>query len=465
MDEGKTGTTIKGRRGLQELLQTVQSGSKDFDLILVYDVSRWGRFPDADEAAHYEYLCKKAGIGVRYCAEQFENDNSTTSNLLKALKRTMAGEYSRELSVKVCAGQRRLAAMGWWQGGFAPFGMLRQIVSQDGRRKQILKDGQWKSISTDRVILTPGPQKEVDIVCLIFDLYTKQGKSRHQIADILNDKKLVRGKRAWDITMLRLLLTNPVYKGAYAYGKYEIRNHSSRSLPREKWLIRDHAFPAIISDKQWNRANEMIRKEMRKPLIDSEMLEGLRRLWKREGTINSTLINEAKDIPSTQGYRNHFRSLNVAYKQIGFPLKHDFGFVQAISLNRKMRSSLCDDLCMRIRAVGGTAQRATLPGLMVINGNITVKVTFSTGHTDEIGLTRWVFNLGKKPAADILIIARLDPPDQSIFDYYAIPAISGFRNVLRARRENSPMFVELHRFPTLEPLVELFRRHSIERPV
>src|SRR5271157_3170892 len=116
-----------------------ESGTADFDQVLVYDVSRWGRFPDTDEAAHYEYLCKRAGITVHYCAEQFENDNSTTSNLLKALKRTMAGEYSRELSVKVCAGQRRLVAMGFWQGGTAPFGMLRQLVSATGEPKQTLK--------------------------------------------------------------------------------------------------------------------------------------------------------------------------------------------------------------------------------------------------------------------------------------------------------------------------------------
>jgi DNA invertase Pin-like site-specific DNA recombinase len=122
-DEGKTRTTIKGRKGLQQLLSLVQSGFADFEMILVYDVSRWGRFPDADEAAHYEYLCKQAGIGVRYCAEQFDNDNTATSNLLKALKRTMAAEYSRELSVKIKAGQRRLADIGMWQGGTEPFGM------------------------------------------------------------------------------------------------------------------------------------------------------------------------------------------------------------------------------------------------------------------------------------------------------------------------------------------------------
>jgi len=117
VDGGKTGVTIKRRRGLQGLLDVVESGMADFSIVIVYDVSRWGRFPDADESAHYEFVCKRAGISVQYCAEQFENDNSPTSNLLKALKRTMASEYSRELSVKVSAGQRRLASMGFCKAG------------------------------------------------------------------------------------------------------------------------------------------------------------------------------------------------------------------------------------------------------------------------------------------------------------------------------------------------------------
>src|SRR5690242_17001611 len=49
VDEGKSGTTIRGRKGLQELLRIVESGEADFDQVLVYDVSRWGRFPDSDE--------------------------------------------------------------------------------------------------------------------------------------------------------------------------------------------------------------------------------------------------------------------------------------------------------------------------------------------------------------------------------------------------------------------------------
>jgi hypothetical protein len=70
---------------------------------------------------------------VHYCAEQFENYNSPTSNLLKALKRPMAAEYSRELSAKVSAGQQRLARMGFWQRGNAPFGMVRLLVDENRR--------------------------------------------------------------------------------------------------------------------------------------------------------------------------------------------------------------------------------------------------------------------------------------------------------------------------------------------
>jgi len=60
---------------------------------------------------------------VHYRAEQFENDGSLSSTLLKTIKRTMAGEYGRELSVKVFAGQCRLIERGFRQGGPAGYGL------------------------------------------------------------------------------------------------------------------------------------------------------------------------------------------------------------------------------------------------------------------------------------------------------------------------------------------------------
>ena len=99
-DSGRSGLRLDGREALQNLMAEVRTGQADFKAILVYDVSRWGRFQDADEGAYHEHVCSRAGIRVHYCGEQFENDGSIGSNLLKTVKRVMAGEYSRELSVK-----------------------------------------------------------------------------------------------------------------------------------------------------------------------------------------------------------------------------------------------------------------------------------------------------------------------------------------------------------------------------
>ena len=134
-DEGKSGLRIDGRRALQQLIKDVEAGIADFQIILVYDVSRWGRFQDADESAYYEYICRRAGIQVAYCAEQFENDGSPVSTIVKGVKRAMAGEYSRELSAKVFAGQCRLIELGFRQGGPAGYGLRRVLVDQSGTLK------------------------------------------------------------------------------------------------------------------------------------------------------------------------------------------------------------------------------------------------------------------------------------------------------------------------------------------
>jgi DNA invertase Pin-like site-specific DNA recombinase len=46
VDHGRSGLTLSGRLGLRELLEEVQSGTADYEAILVYYVSRWGRFKD-----------------------------------------------------------------------------------------------------------------------------------------------------------------------------------------------------------------------------------------------------------------------------------------------------------------------------------------------------------------------------------------------------------------------------------
>src|SRR5579871_5509856 len=198
-DAAKSGVILKHRVGLQRLLADVVSGNLNFSAILVYDVSRWGRFQDTDEAAHYEFLCKSAGVPVHYCAETFQNDGTLSSLIMKALKRMMAGEYSRELGVKVIEGMNRLTMLGFKQGGIPGYALRRMLVSSSGVRKQELAFRERKSISTDRVILVPGPPHEVQVVKDIYRMFICEKRSTCAIARALNMGGVPRpGCSKWD---------------------------------------------------------------------------------------------------------------------------------------------------------------------------------------------------------------------------------------------------------------------------
>jgi DNA invertase Pin-like site-specific DNA recombinase len=82
-DAGISGLGFNNRPGLTALLADVMASAADFAVVLVYDVSRWGRFQNPDQAAHYEFICAEAGVSVAYCAEPFDNDGSPTSTLIK----------------------------------------------------------------------------------------------------------------------------------------------------------------------------------------------------------------------------------------------------------------------------------------------------------------------------------------------------------------------------------------------
>jgi DNA invertase Pin-like site-specific DNA recombinase len=74
IDAGRSGLSLKGRDALKTLLSDALAAQRAFDAILVLDVSRWGRFQNPDQAAHYEFICRQAGVRVVYCAEPFGED-------------------------------------------------------------------------------------------------------------------------------------------------------------------------------------------------------------------------------------------------------------------------------------------------------------------------------------------------------------------------------------------------------
>jgi DNA invertase Pin-like site-specific DNA recombinase len=320
-DHGKSGMSIIGRDALKRLLADVASGKADFSVILVYDVSRWGRFQVSDEGAANEHLCKKAGITIHYCAEQFENDGSAGSDIIKNVKRVMAKEYSRELSRKVFVGQCRLIELGYRQGGPAGYGLRRQLIDHTGARKGTLVRGGQKSIQTDRVVLVPGPDDETATVRWIYCAFVESGWSERHIADELN----ARGQRtdldhAWSRGTVHEILINEKYAGDNVWNRTsaKLTDPLTRNPP-ELQVRRDRAFVPIVDRQMFDAAQIIIRERARR-LTDDEMLAFLRQVLGRRGDLSGLIIDEAEGVPSSSSYQLRFGSLLRAYQLIGFAL-------------------------------------------------------------------------------------------------------------------------------------------------
>jgi len=272
-DSGKSGLTTQGRDAITELLELVRSGKADFTTILVYDVSRWGRFQDVDQAAHLEYECKSLGVTVQYCAEQFSNDGSMSSNVMKTLKRAMAGEYSRELSAKVFKGQCRLIETGFRQGGAAGCGLRRMLVNQAGEPKGVLAAGEQKSLQTDRVVLVPGPAEEIETVHRIYRLFIHERRRESEIAALLNAS----GDGGWSRATVHQVLTNEKYIGRNVYNRRSFKLKVKRvENPPEAWVRKNDAFEAIVDESDFHTAQGIMLGRHHR-FSDEEMLERLRR--------------------------------------------------------------------------------------------------------------------------------------------------------------------------------------------
>ncbi|WP_280516357.1 recombinase family protein [Chelatococcus reniformis] len=460
-DAGKSGLSLNGREAFQRLLSHVEQGA-DFGMILVYDVSRWGRFQNADHAAHLEFLCYRANIIVLYCAEQFHNDGSIGANLLKTVKRVMAGEYSRELSVRVFAGQSRLVEKGFWQGGLAGYGLRRLLIDENREPKGELLAGERKNLQTDRVILVPGPPDEVETVRQIYRLFVEQGTDESEIAARLNRTGYVTDLgRPWTRGTVHQVLTNPKYVGDNVFNRVSFKLKMRRVVnPPDHWVQGRGAFAALVDLPTFERAAKIIDDRSRK-LSDAELLELLRTLLQAQGSISSLIIDEQKGMPSSSTYRSRFGSLLRAYKLVGYSPRRDYRYFQ---INRRLRALHPDVVAVVVqglRRAGGQVRVEAATGLLHVNDEFTAAVVISRRRETPAGAPRWRIRLDTGLAADITVAVRMDCGNVAPLDYYLLPRLDMTKSNLRLAESNG-LSLDGYRFESLDFLYALAARTKLE---
>jgi DNA invertase Pin-like site-specific DNA recombinase len=460
-DAGKSGLRIEGRDGLMQLLKDIQADQTDFKTVLVYDISRWGRFQDADESAYYEYICKRAGIAVEYCAEQFENDGSPVSTIVKGVKRAMAGEYSRELSQKVFAGQSRLIEMGYRQGGPPGYGLRRMLIDEAGNHKGVLARGEHKSIQTDRVTLVPGPDDEIAVVNKIFHSFVYDNQSEAMIAADLNAKGIKTDlDRDWTPSVVRQLLSNEKYIGNNIWNRrsFKLKKRHVRNNP-DNWVRSEGAFEAIVDTSLFAAAKTIFAAKAQR-YSDEEMLDGLREALETHGFLSGFVINEASALPSSGAYQSRFGSLLRAYRLVGFTPDRDYRYIKINKRLRKIHTAIIQDTVFGVGKVGGDLQVDAKTDLLTINGDFSASVVIARCTQTGAGAYRWNIRLDTGLLPDITVVVRMDQANATPLDYYLLPTADMILSKLRLSQSNG-LSLDAYRFDDLAHFFAMSERTSI----
>lgn len=435
-DPGRSGLSLKGRAGLAQLLHDVISGNAPFKAILVYDVSRWGRFQDSDEAAHYEFVCKTAGAPVHYCAETFANDGTLPNTIMKALKRAMAGEYSRELSVRVARAKRLATEKGFRAGGSAGYGLRRMLLSPDGKPKRLLEKGEY--VDNARVVLVHGPAREVAVVREIYRLCADAKKGAKAIARELNRRHIKNpGKQSsWCYEHVVEILTNPKYMGQAVLGRTICPLHTQVvTQPPDKWTVKNEAFAPIVEPEMFAAA-QRVRHDRTFYRSDEDLLAQLRAFVSREGMLSEHMIECSRELPSVRTYVTRFGSMTRVYELIGYDYS---GHILTHPKMRKImwKSRLCRemlrrrllrDVCKLFRSEVKVIRKGPIDRpLLCFNDGLRISVLICPSARTPLGYQRFRLPQLRAGQSQVTLLCMCNETNDAFQEFYLVPSVGRLR--------------------------------------
>ncbi len=298
VDDAISGTITDDRKAFQQMMLDAREPGRAWHYVLVYDVKRFGRI-DNDEAGHYRFLLRKAGVEVIYVTENFNGDDS--DDLLRPVKQWQARQESKDLSKVTIRGQVSLSEKGVWLGGAPPFGfdllysdstrkpyMIvrfmengdKEILDSDGHRQRVLRRGESLTVSKkDHATLIASHPDRVAIVRRIFQMYVS-GMGFRTIADRLNAEGIPSPRTAewarihdgrWSASTIREIVLNPAYAGDLAWnrrtmakfhrvsnGQAVARSPYSRNRletnPTDDWIVIRDAHEGLVDRQVFQKA-------------------------------------------------------------------------------------------------------------------------------------------------------------------------------------------------------------------
>lgn len=239
IDEGISGTAVKNRDKFLKMIEDATLGK--IDMVVTKEISRFSR-NTVDSIKYTEYLLKQ-GVIVYFLSDNL-NTIQEDAEFRLTIMSSLAQDEVRKLSERVRFGVNRMIKDRKLIGG-----NLTGYYKKNGRYE----------INED----------EAPIIRYLFETYVSGRVGLKKIGEDLAKMGYLnsKGKPYSDTTMAKFL-TNPRYKGFYTARLTEVedyKTHKKRKVPKERQIIeKDERIPAIVSEKLWDKANELHEKRKRR---------------------------------------------------------------------------------------------------------------------------------------------------------------------------------------------------------
>ncbi|MBX3609179.1 MAG: recombinase family protein [Hydrogenophaga sp.] len=399
-DAAKSGLAIANRTGMKSLLRDVMETPRPFDVVLVYDVSRWGRFQDIDAAAYYEYTCRMHGARVIYVKEMFGTTLDPMTALLKTMKRAMAAEYARELGVKCRDGQDRAIQLGFQMGPLPPIGFTRVAVDRSGHRRHLGRH-QLKGSQSERIAWVHGPQWEVDLVRRIFRTYADVGGSIKGVARQLRHEEALTGDgKPFTEVSVGTLLRNEAYVGNFVWGRSD--PNSKRPPSRA-----DGVIEPIIPRDLWEEVQKKLCRRQYRRRTRAQLIQALRDQLEANPTLSQVDL-EAIGIAAKKTYSTEFGSLRAALALAG----RDLSLVRdhhkrRVEVGRAVGDRVQRDVIGLFRRHGIDCTPHPRSRIILLSGGRRLRLQLSWPHASPEG-KRWHVLKKTHPRAELVLFVQMD---------------------------------------------------------
>ncbi len=260
-DSEITGQSMVGRDGLNDLIHLAKTKPRPFDIILIDDTSRLGRYlPDVLKVTD---VLDNYGVSVYFAAQGLDSRQPGFRQIF-TLHGMMDEQYVFGLRDKVHRGQEGRVRKGYVPGGKC-YGYRNVPVEDPSRRGDY---GRPAVIGVYQEVIP----EEAAVLRRIFEMYAA-GASYADVAKALNAEGILSPQpprkakiRAWCPSAIREMLLNEKYRGVVVWNRTKtVRNRETgrteqRPRPESEWVRVEVPELRIVSDQLWESAREQNRR-------------------------------------------------------------------------------------------------------------------------------------------------------------------------------------------------------------